>query len=121
MECERVNTSSGVARGRSSSLRRADPSLPTGTRTEGASVIDAILRWSLSHRLAVLVVAGVMLVWGAYTAARMPVDVFPDLTAPTVTVITEGHGMASAHYESKVAPASALLRTHSTTGRFFGP
>ena len=65
-------------------------------------MIDSILRWSLSHRVAVVALAAAMLVWGAYTASRMPVDVFPDLTAPTVTVITEGHGMAPEDLEGRV-------------------
>ena len=87
-------------------------------------MIDAILRWSLSHRVAVLVVASVMLVWGGYTASRMPVDVFPDLTAPTVTVITEGHDMAPEELEARVTfpiesalnGAPGVRRVRSTTG-----
>jgi CzcA family heavy metal efflux pump len=87
-------------------------------------VIDWILRWSLSHRLAVLVIAGVMLVWGAYTTSRMPVDVFPDLTAPTVTVITEAHGMAPEELETRVTfpiesslnGAPGVRRVRSATG-----
>lgn len=87
-------------------------------------MIDAILRWSLSHRVAVLVVAAVMLGWGAYTASRMPVDVFPDLTAPTVTVVTEAHGMAPEELETRVTfPIESSLngspgvrRVRSATG-----
>jgi CzcA family heavy metal efflux pump len=87
-------------------------------------VIDAILRWSLSHRFAVLVIAGVMLVWGAYTTSGMPVDVFPDLTAPTVKVITEGHGMAPEELETRVTfpiesslnGAPGVRRVRSATG-----
>lgn len=87
-------------------------------------MIDAILRWSLSHRLAVLIAASVMLAWGGYTASRMPVDVFPDLTAPTVTVITEGHGMAPEELEARVTfpiesslnGAPGVRRVRSTTG-----
>lgn len=87
-------------------------------------MIDSILRWSLAHRVAVLAVAAGMLVWGAYTAARMPVDVFPDLTAPTVTVITEGHGMAPEELETRVTlPIESSLngspgvrRVRSATG-----
>jgi CzcA family heavy metal efflux pump len=87
-------------------------------------MIDAILRWSLSNRLPVLVVAGVLLVWGGYTASRMPVDVFPDLTAPTVTVITEAHGMAPEELETRVTlpiesslnGAPGVRRVRSATG-----
>lgn len=89
-------------------------------------MIDAILRWSLVHRLFVLVLAGVMLLWGAYTAMKMPVDVFPDLTAPTVTVLTEGHGMAPEELEARVtfpiesslngAPGIRRVRSASAAG-----
>ena len=87
-------------------------------------MIDSILRWSLSHRIAVLAAAAVMLLWGGYTASRMPVDVFPDLTAPTVTVITEGHGMAPEELETRVTfpiesslnGAPGVRRVRSATG-----
>lgn len=87
-------------------------------------MIDAILRWSLSHRSLVLILAGVLLGWGAYTTSRMPVDVFPDLTAPTVTVITEGHGMAPEELETRVTflvesalnGAPGVRRVRSSTG-----
>jgi CzcA family heavy metal efflux pump len=87
-------------------------------------VIDAVLRWSLSHRVAVLAVASAMLLWGARTATRMPVDVFPDLTAPTVTVLTEGHGMAPEELETRVTfpvesslnGAPGVRRVRSATG-----
>jgi Cu/Ag efflux pump CusA len=48
-------------------------------------MIDAIIRWSLDNRLFVLVGAAALLAWGVMQAREMPVDVFPDLTAPTVT------------------------------------
>jgi CzcA family heavy metal efflux pump len=87
-------------------------------------MIDAILRWSLAHRLAVLMAATLMLVWGAVTTSRMPVDVFPDLTAPTVTVLTEGHGMAPEELELRVTfpietalnGAPGIRRVRSSTG-----
>jgi CzcA family heavy metal efflux pump len=87
-------------------------------------VIDSMLRWSLSHRAAVLAAAVLMLLWGGYTASRMPIDVFPDLTAPTVTVVTEAHGMAPEELEARVTfPIEASLngapgvrRVRSATG-----
>lgn len=87
-------------------------------------MIDAVLRWSLSHRAVVLLAAVVLLVWGAVTAVRMPVDVFPDLTAPTVTVVTEGHGMAPEELEMRVTfpietavnGAPGVRRVRSVTG-----
>jgi CzcA family heavy metal efflux pump len=66
-------------------------------------MIDAVIRWSLENRLVVLLGAAVLLVWGTVTALRMPVDVFPDLTAPTVTVLAEAHGMAPQEAESQIA------------------
>jgi CzcA family heavy metal efflux pump len=66
-------------------------------------MIDAVIRWSLRNRLLVLLGAALLLAWGSVVALRMPVDVFPDLTAPTVTVITEAHGMAPEEAESQIA------------------
>ena len=66
-------------------------------------MIDAVIRWSLHNRLVVLLGAGILLAWGTVVALRMPVDVFPDLTAPTVTVIAEAHGMAPQEAESQIA------------------
>ncbi len=63
-------------------------------------MIDGIIRWSLEHRLVVVALALGLLVWGAFETSRAPVDVFPDLTAPTVTVIAEAHGMAPEEVEA---------------------
>ena len=65
-------------------------------------MIDGLIRWSLAHRALVLAAAGAFLVWGAWTAWRMPLDVLPDLTAPTVTVLTEAPGMDPLEIESLV-------------------
>ena len=53
-------------------------------------MIDGLIRWSLQHRAIVVALAAAFLVWGGWTATRMPLDVLPDLTAPTVTILTEG-------------------------------
>ena len=45
--------------------------------------MDTLIRWSLHNRALVLAAAMLLLVLGIFTVARMPVDVFPDLTAPT--------------------------------------
>ncbi|HKL50111.1 MAG TPA: efflux RND transporter permease subunit, partial [Wenzhouxiangellaceae bacterium] len=65
-------------------------------------MIDRIIAWSLGNRLLVLVLAAGLLAWGGWSASRAPVDVFPDLTAPTVTVVTEAHGMPPEDVEIQV-------------------
>ena len=65
-------------------------------------MINNLIQWSLRNRLAVIMASVILLAAGAYTTLRMPVDVFPDLTAPTVTVIVEGHGMATEEMETLV-------------------
>ena len=64
--------------------------------------MDRIIDWSLNNRLFVVVSALALTFYGGYTAFRMPVDVFPDLTAPTVTIMTEAHGLAPEEVESLV-------------------
>jgi CzcA family heavy metal efflux pump len=63
---------------------------------------DRLIEFALRHRALVLVAAALLLGFGTHTAWRMPVDVFPDLTAPTVVVITEAHGMAPLEVEMTV-------------------
>jgi Cu/Ag efflux pump CusA len=73
-------------------------------------MLNSLIRWSLYNRAAVIAIALMLCAIGAYVAATMPVDVFPDLSAPTVTVITEGHGMAPTEMESQVSfPIEAAL------------
>ena len=65
-------------------------------------MIDGLIRWSLAHRPVVLAAAAAFLVWGSWTAWRMPLDVLPDLTAPTVTILAEAPGMDPLEIESLV-------------------
>ncbi|MBK04977.1 MAG: CusA/CzcA family heavy metal efflux RND transporter [Deltaproteobacteria bacterium] len=64
--------------------------------------LDACLRWSLTHRVFVLILAAILLVWGTKTLSQMDVDVLPDLTAPTVAVLTEAHGLDTTEVEKLV-------------------
>ncbi|MBG6082850.1 HME family heavy-metal exporter [Rubrivivax gelatinosus] len=62
-----------------------------------------IVRHSLHNRLLVLAVAALLLIYGALSATRMPVDVFPALDKPVVTVMTEAGGMAPEEVEQRVS------------------
>jgi Cu/Ag efflux pump CusA len=86
--------------------------------------MDGIIKWSLENRLFVVVAALAVTAYGALTTARMPVDMFPDLTAPTVTVVTEAHGLApqevealvTVPIESAVNGARGVRRVRSASG-----
>ena len=57
---------------------------------------------SLRNRLLIIAMAAVLVLYGTYSATRLPVDVFPDLNKPTVTIITESEGLAPAEVEQLV-------------------
>ena len=65
-------------------------------------MLNKIIHFSLHNRILVLVASVLLLVGGFYTAYHTEVDVFPDLTAPTVVVMTEANGMAAEEVEQLV-------------------
>src|SRR5829696_10391824 len=65
-------------------------------------MLNKIINFSLQNRLLIVVASVLLVVFGSYIAAKMEVDVFPDLTAPTVVVLTEAHGMAPEEVERLV-------------------
>ncbi|ODU48755.1 MAG: multidrug transporter AcrB [Thiobacillus sp. SCN 63-374] len=89
-------------------------------------MIGHIIAWSLRNKLFIVIAGILLLAWGGWQAARTPVDVFPDLTAPSVTVVTEAHGMAPTDVENLVtfpieaamngAPDVRRVRSSTKTG-----
>ena len=65
-------------------------------------MLNKIIEFSLNNKFFVLLGAVVLIILGTYTAKEMDVDVFPDLTAPTVVVMTDAHGMAAEEVERMV-------------------
>lgn len=89
-------------------------------------MLNKIIQYSLHNRLLVMIAAIALLIWGSITAKNMEVDVFPDLNAPTVVVMTEAQGMAPEEVERLVtfpvetavngATDVRRVRSSSTTG-----
>ncbi|VAX36458.1 Cobalt-zinc-cadmium resistance protein CzcA; Cation efflux system protein CusA, partial [hydrothermal vent metagenome] len=81
-------------------------------------MVKTLIRWSLANRLAVMLISLILIVAGSFVTATMPVDVFPDLTAPTVTIIVEGEGMAPEELETLVTfPIEAAVNGASDVRR----
>ena len=89
-------------------------------------MLNKLIKFSLDNRIAIIIMSLVLLVAGSWTAANMEVDVFPDLNAPTVVVMTEAPGMAPEEVEKIVtfpletavngATDVRRVRSSSTTG-----
>lgn len=89
-------------------------------------MLNKIIQFSLQNRILVLVASVLLLIGGTYTAMNTEVDVFPDLNAPTVVIMTEANGMAAEEVEQLVtfpvetsvngATGVRRVRSSSTTG-----
>jgi CzcA family heavy metal efflux pump len=80
-------------------------------------MLNNVILWALHNRLLVLLAATGLIVYGGYVTMQAPVDVFPDLTAPTVTVLAESHGLAPEEVETLVTlPIEAAV--NGTAGVF---
>ncbi|WNJ17520.1 efflux RND transporter permease subunit [Pontibacter sp. G13] len=89
-------------------------------------MLNRILTFSLNFRWLVIVIAVGLSIFGIWRAQSIPVDVFPDLSAPTVTILTEAHGLESQEVEKLVsypletamngAPNVRRIRSSSAAG-----
>jgi len=89
-------------------------------------MIDRVIDYALKHRLLTLFLIFLVSIWGVIVYLRIPKDIYPDLNAPLVKIITENSGMASEDVERLIsfpleslmsgAPQVTRVRSESTTG-----
>ncbi len=86
-------------------------------------MLNKIIKFSLDNKLLVLLAAVLLIIAGTYSTRKMDIDVFPDITAPTVVVMTDAHGMAPEEVEQRITfpietavnGASSVRRVRSTS------
>jgi cobalt-zinc-cadmium resistance protein CzcA len=89
-------------------------------------MIDKLIAFALKHRLLTLLLTGLVSIWGVMVYSRMPKDIYPDLNAPLVNIITENEGMSAEDVERLIslplesllngAPHVTRVRSESATG-----
>lgn len=87
-------------------------------------MFDKIIKFSLNNRILVLGISVFLLIYGFYELNKMPIDVFPDLNRPRVTVVTEAHGLAPEEVETMVTQplestlngAPGVIQVRSSSG-----
>lgn len=90
-------------------------------------MLNKIIKFSLNNKLLIFLGAVLLTVGGIYSSQKMDVDVFPDLTAPTVVVMTDAHGMSAEeverlvtfHIETAVNGATGVRRVRSNSSQGF--
>ena len=83
-------------------------------------MLNKIIKFSLDNKLFILVAAVLLIVMGVKTTKDMDVDVFPDLTAPTVVVMSDAHGMAPEEVEQMVSfPIETAMNGATSVTRIF--
>ncbi|MDQ3046861.1 MAG: efflux RND transporter permease subunit [Bacteroidota bacterium] len=89
-------------------------------------MLNRLIRFSLQNRLFVIAIAVLLMIYGVFTAVKLPVDVLPDLNRPRVTIFLEANGMAPEEIETQIclpvetalngAPGVEIVRSSSSIG-----